>query len=146
MGYTDSELLEKLMGHLTALSIPYEAKNHSDETTPCLWNRHHCVWMKSKHFETLQNEHDAISVSSVSPITATLNRVTTFTVSGKNLPETLGFQVEDGHDVTQLRGGSSTTVQFKCKPRWSRGSKKGLITNHPHNNSIAIYHFELTVE
>ena len=66
------------------------------------------------------------AVSRVSPTTVTLDRVTTFTVTGVDLPSTLAFWIgECDGMVNTLRG--STEQWFQCTPRWTTGPKAYVV-------------------
>lgn len=58
----------------------------------------------------------AVTVSSHSPGTATLNQATTFTYCGQNLVAGMGFTVTNCDTTTDF-GGSSSSLSFSCIPR-----------------------------
>ncbi|MBF0290517.1 MAG: carboxypeptidase regulatory-like domain-containing protein [Nitrospinae bacterium] len=65
-------------------------------------------------------------VTSVSPLSVTLNLLTTFTVYGTDLRAGMAFYIPDCAGVTDLSGGTSVWL-FRCTPSYSRGSKTGVI-------------------
>ncbi len=69
-------------------------------------------------------------VDSVAPDKATLNELTTFTVTGQNLPSTLAFWIGECENVTSL-GGTSTSMKFSCTPSWTTGEKDGVVKDEP---------------
>ncbi|MCI5149707.1 MAG: DUF1566 domain-containing protein [Candidatus Electrothrix sp. MAN1_4] len=80
-------------------------------------------------------------ISSISPLTATLDELTTFTVTGSNLPSTLAFWTADCDNVTSL-GGTSTSMQFSCTPSWTTGEKNGVVKDETGGNTL----YEFTVD
>lgn len=72
----------------------------------------------------------APKVSSITPTEALLNKVTTFTVKGTNLPPTLAAWV-DGCQGLQMLSVASSEAKFRCTPSWSKGTKKGVLKTHP---------------
>ena len=66
-------------------------------------------------------------VSAVSPLAATLDVTTAFTVTGSNLPSGLAFWIDECTGVTELAGGTATSRQFQCTPSYSTGTKQGLV-------------------
>ncbi|MCI5115487.1 MAG: DUF1566 domain-containing protein [Candidatus Electrothrix sp. AW1] len=79
------------------------------------------------HNFTIDVEETEIpEVTSVSPNKATLDELTTFTVTGEALPSTLALWIKDCENVTSL-GGTSTSMQFSCTPSWTTGEKAGEI-------------------
>ncbi|RWX44235.1 hypothetical protein H206_02231 [Candidatus Electrothrix aarhusensis] len=80
-------------------------------------------------------------VNSVSPTNVTLNELTTFTVTGSNLPSALAFFIEECEDLTPL-GGSSTSMQFSCTPSWTIGVKNGVVKDETGGNTL----YEFTVD
>ncbi len=73
-------------------------------------------------------------VNSVLPDEVFLNELTTFTVTGQNLPSTLDFWFEGCEDMEPL-GGNSTSMQFRCTPS-SEGSKSGIVTTRPYGVTL----------
>ncbi len=78
-------------------------------------------------------------VSSVSPLTATLNESTTFTVSGSNLTENTAFWIDQCEGVTQLSGGTDTQRQFQCTPSWSIGTKDAVVKDYSGGNVLLVF-------
>ncbi len=66
------------------------------------------------------------AVDSVSPNKVMVAKLTTFTVTGSNLPSTLAFWIEDCENITPL-GGTSTSMQFSCTTGITGGEKNGVI-------------------
>jgi uncharacterized repeat protein (TIGR02543 family) len=83
------------------------------------------------------------TVSSVLPLTATLNELTTFTVKGNYLTADTAFDIEQCDGLTQLFGGSDTQRQFQCTPR-STGTKKGTVKNK--SGGTVLRDFEVRVD
>ncbi len=81
-------------------------------------------------------------VTSVSPNQATLDELTTFTVTGSNLPSGLAFFIEECEDLTSL-GGTSTSMQFRCTPSWTIGVKNGVVKDETGGNIL--YDFTVNV-
>ncbi|MCI5217793.1 MAG: DUF1566 domain-containing protein [Candidatus Electrothrix sp. LOE2] len=80
-------------------------------------------------------------VNSVSPTNVTLNELTTFTVTGSNLPSVLAFFIEECKDLSPL-GGSPTSMQFSCTPSWTIGVKNGVVKDETGGNIL----YEFTVD
>ncbi len=85
------------------------------------------------------------SVSSVSPLSATLNEETTFTVSGSNLPTTTAFFIEDCENVRSA-GGTSSSRRFTCTPSGTIGMKSGNIKETAGSNNIFEFEVRTTAE
>jgi hypothetical protein len=73
-----------------------------------------------------QKDEINIGITSVYPSSATLNQLTTFTVKGENLPNTLAFWIDDCANLTKT-ASSSTQVTFSCTPSYSIGNKSGVV-------------------
>lgn len=82
------------------------------------------------------------AVTSVSPATAKLNELTTFTVSGQSLPSNLLFWLDGCLDVERL-DSTSTFMQFRCTPS-SSGIKSGMIRFRPY--SVVLNEFTVDVK
>lgn len=82
-------------------------------------------------------------ISSISPLTAALDELTTFTITGEYLPSTLAFWAEDCENVTSL-GGTSTSMQFSCTPSWTTGKKDGEVKDAAGGKSL--HSFTIDVE
>lgn len=78
-------------------------------------------------------------ISAVSPATATLNQLTTFTVSGTNLTNGMLFNLEGCSVISELPGGTDTSRQFSCTPIAS-GPMAGVIKDQPGGTSLYIFH------
>lgn len=81
-------------------------------------------------------------ISSISPTTATLNKKTTFTVNGTNLPNTLVMYIPDCNGMTSI-GRSATLQTFSCTPN-SRGQKAGQLKDKP--NGTVLRDFTVSVK
>ncbi len=66
------------------------------------------------------------TVSSVSPLKATLNQNTTFTVNGNCLTDTTAFWIGECANLTNL-GGTETQRQYQCTPSYTAGIKEGVV-------------------
>ncbi len=75
------------------------------------------------------------TVSSVSPLTATLNQSTAFTVKGNNLPDSTAFWIDECWGVTLLSGGTATQRQFQCTPDRT-GTKQGVVKDKSGGNVL----------
>jgi len=85
--------------------------------------------VKMDQDKTVTATFELPTVSSVSPSTATLNELTTFTVKGNYLTADTTFNLEHCNGVTQLSSGSNTQRQFRCTPTGSTGTKSGTVKN-----------------
>jgi hypothetical protein len=65
-------------------------------------------------------------VTKVSPTTATLNQLTTFTVVGTNLPDNLTIEIADCTGITATNR-SPEQQEFQCTPT-TEGSQEGAVT------------------
>ena len=70
------------------------------------------------------------TVSAVSPLTATLGQLTTFTVQGSGLADTMTFSLTDCTNIQKVAGGTATQQQFTCTPTGAAGSKPGELRNY----------------
>ena len=84
----------------------------------------------------------SIKVTSVSPVSVTLNELTTFTVNGQNLPSTLIPYIPECAGMTSL-GGSSSSRQFRCTPSYTAGVKASLIKDKTEGETL--HNFNVTV-
>jgi len=75
-------------------------------------------------------------VSSLTPNSAILNEVTTFTIHGSNLTSGMGFWIDECSGVTELPGGTSTERYFQCTPSYSTGIKDGIVKDAPGGNAL----------
>lgn len=71
----------------------------------------------------------APTVSSVTPSVVSLNKLTTFTVKGTNLPSTLAAWIDGCTGLTML-SVSSAQAQFRCTPGYSKGTKKAVLKTY----------------
>ncbi|MDU9048915.1 MAG: DUF1566 domain-containing protein [Candidatus Electrothrix sp. Rat3] len=81
-------------------------------------------------------------VNSITPSNTTLDSLTVFTVLGTDLPSTLAFWIEECENVTYV-GGNSAAQQFSCTPRWTIGTKNGVIKDNVGGN--VLYNFTVNV-
>ena len=84
----------------------------------------------------------SIKVTSVSPVSVTLNELTTFTVNGQNLPSTLIPYIPECAGMTSL-GGSGNSRQFRCTPSYTAGVKASLVKGKTEGETL--YNFNVTV-
>lgn len=81
--------------------------------------------------ETLAKEVWATgTINAVTPFTATLGQLTTFTVQGVDMANTMTFALADCNNIQKLPGGSSTQQQFTCTPTGTAGNKAGELRNY----------------
>jgi len=88
-----------------------------DSNTPCSWFGVTCA---------SEVDDGTMTVTAVSPTTAVLNQSTTFTITGRNLPDSTAFWIGECDSMTSL-GGTPTQRQFQCMPRWTTGVKDGVV-------------------
>ncbi|QTA83458.1 S-layer homology domain-containing protein [Desulfonema limicola] len=74
-------------------------------------------------------------VNSVSPLTATFEEPTIFTVSGENLPDTTAFWIADCADLQDL-GGDANQHKFQCTPSNTAGIKNGVVKDQPEGTEL----------
>jgi hypothetical protein len=82
-------------------------------------------------------------VSSVSPLTATLNQAKTFTVTGSCLPPTLAAWIPDCSGLT-MGQITATQASFSCTPITSKGLKAGVIKDK--SGGTPLKNFTVTVQ
>ena len=85
-----------------------------------------------------------ITVTSVSPLTVTLNQATVFTVVGTNLPDSTAFWIGECEGVTLLSGGTPEQRQFQCTPSWTTGVKEGVVKDQ--SGGTELFNFTVTVQ
>ncbi len=68
-------------------------------------------------------------VTGVSPSTVTYGKLTTFTVTGSNLPDTLAFYLKDCPNPTVVGSRSATMQKFSCTPSYTKGVKDGKVND-----------------
>ncbi|PRQ04628.1 hypothetical protein ENSA5_06330 [Enhygromyxa salina] len=83
------------------------------------------------------------TVDSVSPLTASLNQNQVFTVHGSCLPNTLAAWIADC-DELMILDTDTDIAQFSCTPKWTSGTKSGLVKDEPGGTVLAA--FELDVQ
>lgn len=80
------------------------------------------------------------SVDSISPLSATLDKVTTFTITGQCLPNTTAAwiaQCVGSHTSLPVSvNANKTSATFECKPSYSKGRKTGVIKDKPMGNVL----------
>lgn len=87
-------------------------------------------------------------ISSITPLNANLGTTTTFTITGSNLKNGMGFTVEDcDPSNNELPGGTETQRQYQCRFLGSGGTKHGTIKKVPGNNDAdnIVYNFDVGV-
>ncbi len=84
-------------------------------------------------------EQVAPKVTSVTPLTATLNQQTTFTVIGSDLPDNLAFWIANCDGVTAL-SRSPEQQQFQCTPtNGATGSQQGIVKDASGANQLKVF-------
>lgn len=86
-------------------------------------------------------------ILSVSPLTVTYGRSTTFTVKGTGLPTRLATWIGECVGTTSptlYTSGNVTTHTFTCTPRYTKGVKSGVIKDAA--NGKTLYSFKVTVK
>lgn len=78
------------------------------------------------------------TVTSMSPATATLDTLTTFTFNGTNLPEGMEVTLADCAGMTELAGGTTDKRQFSCTPG-TAGSKSGMLKDKPNGAGLGVF-------
>lgn len=82
-------------------------------------------------------------VTSVSPANVTLNQLTTFTILGSHLPNTLAFFIPQCEGMTNLSRGSSSQT-FRCTPSHTAGTKTAIIKDQPDGTELHRINIEVT--
>ncbi len=76
---------------------------------------------------------------SISPLSVTLSKDITFTVTGQNLASGMGFAVDDcSPSSNELPGGTTTQRQFRCTINSTPGIKKGILKDKPGGTNILL--------
>lgn len=71
-------------------------------------------------------------ITSISPLTAKLNKLTQFTVGGEDLTDAMGFTIEDCETSNYEVGDGTTTLRtFECTPRGNTGMKAATVKDQP---------------
>jgi hypothetical protein len=94
----------------------------------------------AQHDEALQPTVSV--VNSITPTKATLNQLTTFTLSGTNFIDGMEFSLEGCDTISELPGGTETSRQFSCMPT-TAGDKAGEIKEIP--GGASIYAFNVVI-
>ena len=81
-------------------------------------------------------------VDSVTPGDAVLNEITTFTVKGSNLPDSLVLFVPECEGMSAL-GGDQTSREFTCTPSHTSGAKNALVKDKTGGETL--YTFDVNV-
>ncbi|MBI5535280.1 MAG: SUMF1/EgtB/PvdO family nonheme iron enzyme [Deltaproteobacteria bacterium] len=124
------------------------------EMTPC---GGHCVDLKSSSDNCGSCNHPCAAgaqcvnatcecpaaVSSVTPTTATRNQSTLFNIKGTCLPPTITPVLTDCSSM-QVLSVSATSVDFRCTPTGSFGTKNGVVFDAPGGIVIAPFAVETT--
>ena len=97
----------------------------------------------SKEENNVTTTIEKLTITAVTPQTATLNTETTFTVTGTNLTENMDFWMANLNNITEVTGGTSSTRYFKGTPSDSTGSKEGVVKDDYGNT---LYDFQVTFE
>jgi len=79
-------------------------------------------------------------VNNVTPTTATLNQLTTFTVYGNCLSAQTAFFIDECVDVKNV-GGDEQQQQFTCTPSYKTGSHTGLVKDR--SGGTELYNFSV---
>lgn len=74
-------------------------------------------------------------VDSVSPLSATVDVSTIFTVQGSNLVSGMDFWLQDCSNVVELSGGNASQLRFQCTPS-STGIKSGGVRLTPQSSFL----------
>jgi hypothetical protein len=83
-------------------------------------------------------------VTAVSPLEATIGTETTFTITGTNLTEGMGFWIANLENPTEVTGGNATTRYFKGTPSGTVGAKEGIVKDAPGGNTLFPFEVEFT--
>ncbi|OQY43727.1 MAG: hypothetical protein B6242_14165 [Anaerolineaceae bacterium 4572_78] len=115
----------------------------SDRTVETL-NLADLVWSVQSS-DVIMVEPIIIKVTDVTPLTSEINQLVTFSVSGTNLPDDMGFTVGDCTPSSyELTGRSETpTIQrfFQCTQQGEPGIKRALVKDVPGGDIL--YEFEV---
>jgi len=82
------------------------------------------------------DETDEPVVTKVSPTVVELNKLTTFTVKGSNLPATTAFFITDCDNPQALAGGTELERKFSCTPSRTAGVKASVIKDKPSGTTL----------
>lgn len=95
----------------------------------------------SKAFNDLK---ETVNTYSISPLFATISKDITFTVTGSNLTDGMGFAVQDcSPSSNELAGGTSTQRQFRCTFNSTPGIKSGVLKDVP--GGTELFNFNVNV-
>jgi len=84
-------------------------------------------------------------VSSITPTQVTLNKRTTFTIYGKDLPYSTTAWIANCSSITSVRLNSSRTQgTFSCTPQGSTGSQSGLLKDKPNGNTLFSFSIQVS--
>jgi hypothetical protein len=81
----------------------------------------------------------------VSPTTATLGVVTTFTVSGSDLSSGMLFQLANCDGTTELAGGTASARKFSCTPSGTAGAHTGKVMPNA-TTTTSLLTFQITFQ
>ena len=81
-------------------------------------------------------------ISSVSPLSASINEEVTFTIRGSNLTDNMKFFVENLENIREQSGGTSTRRYFKGRFQQYGGTKNGVVKDR---NGTELYNFRVNV-
>jgi len=92
---------------------------------------------------TVEVTDDRVAVSEVRPGATRLGAITTFTVSGESLPNTLTLAIENCSDLQPL-GGTSVRRQFRCTPTGALGPRDVEVLSTS-SSTVPLYTHTLVV-
>lgn len=100
----------------------------------------------SKVYSVVQFLNPPTSSITVSPLTTTISKDITFTVTGQNLQTGMGFSVEDClPSNNELPGGTVIQKQFRCTINSVPGVKKGVLKDKP-GGTITLLNFSVNAQ
>jgi hypothetical protein len=82
-------------------------------------------------------------VTNVTPTSATLNQLTTFTITGSNLPTTIAPFITNCANLVVMNAGPNQAT-FQCTPSFATGAQSGLVKDKP--GGTVLYNFTLNVQ
>lgn len=98
-----------------------------------------CEWENTEPVATLPK------IDSITPIAAVLNQPTTFTLTGSNFTDGMGFTIADCESSNQEVGvGSDVQRSFECTPRGTAGAKPGMVKTAP--GGEVLHSFDVAVQ
>ncbi len=82
-------------------------------------------------------------VDSVSPLTATVGELTTFTVRGSNFSSDLAFWIGNCEGLEQI-SISSTVAKWRCTPNSNTGYQDGIVKDGPGGTTLKVFRVNVT--